>query len=60
MTDSRFDQFTGMDRPHISRDGLLIDLAKCAWLLACFAVGTLGAMAADCWDDVIDLATGRD
>jgi hypothetical protein len=59
MTESRFDQFTGMDRPTIRRDGLLVDIAKCAWLLLGFALGAFGAMAAECWRDVIYWATGR-
>ena len=60
MNNTSFDQITGMDRPQIRRDGLLVDIAKCAWLLLCFTIGAFFELAAACWDDVIDLATGRD
>jgi hypothetical protein len=59
MTESRFDHITGMDRPNIRRDGLLIDLAKCAWLLLGFALGAVAELANACWQDVVFWATGR-
>jgi len=59
MNDSGFCPITGMDRPTIRRDGLLADLCKCVWLLLGFCLGALGAMAAECWRDVIYWITGR-
>jgi hypothetical protein len=60
MTDSRFDQATGIDRPPARRHGVLQDIAMCILLLIGIAAAWLYGLALECWRDAIHWATGRE
>jgi hypothetical protein len=60
MTDSRFDQDTGIDRPPARRHGVLQDIVLCTLLLISIAAAWLYGLALECWRDAIRWATGRE